>query len=63
MFLPAPQETHQTKAVPTISGYWAGEIVQADETRQFFPEVLHQICCRHFLSDGYQDKIMPLFWN
>lgn len=63
MFLPASQETHQTKAMPTLGGHWAGEIVQADETSQFFPEVLHQICCGHFLKEGHQSKIMPLFWD
>lgn len=53
MFLPAPEETHQTKAVPTLGGHWAAKIVQADETGEFFPEILHQICCRHFLEAGH----------
>ena len=61
MFLPASQETHQTKAVPTLCGHWAGEIVQADETGQFLPEILHQICCGHFLKEGHLSK--SLFWD
>lgn len=50
------------KAVPTLCGHWAGEIVQADETGQFLPEILNnQICCGHFLKEGHLSK--SLFWD
>lgn len=63
MLLPTLEEAHQTKAVPTLGGHWTAEIIQADETGQLFPEVLHQICCGHFLMVGHQDKATLLVWD
>lgn len=63
MLLPALEETHQAKAVPTLGGHWTVEIVQTDETGELFPKALHQICCGYLLLDGHHDKATLLVWD